>query len=549
MRLYLSANVAQDKYTKEYSQDVLRLLEQYQLYSSQHISIKTIDILPFTSSVSEAKKLGVRDNPNLPTIGLVLSDEKGNFITIPHLDYRRRNYLEHDISRAISKLNNYQKPVIGIMSSENKVISSGDTLDYSSDWPFAALLRQDYELQYIASNVAFIPQNIDTLLISNPKNIGNLTAYAIEQYLIRGGSVLIFVDPLSEVTMNKKGILYSTTGIKELLEHHGIYFSENKVVGDALQNRSILQNNQISEYPFWIYAIPNSQHQLTKNLSPILLNSAGFLKVKNHLAIQTLLSTSKQSGEVDASYLKNASVAQSIKKLKIDNNVRTLAVLKEGEFSTYYREPPLNNQQYMDGEYAFLSISKSPGKLLVVSDSDMLNSSHWNANTSQNQETYEYIPYSGNYDFIERAVDYLSDNKAILNVPGKKASIVSASISEILYQKASAKYAKQISDLNNNQQDIIQEQSLLYQKIKNKELLPSISVTRKLEDLERQKIINIQKQSSINGKINSTYKFYMSIFTLINLLIPLILLAVFTFINKYSFRTLTRNIESLSYDA
>ena len=175
MRLYLSHDVYQNPHFKEYSKDVLRLLEQYQQNSNQLISIKTIELTPFSPSIAEAQKLGVRNDGKTSVLALVLSDEDGNFVTIPYLDYRRRAYLEHDIGRAISKLNHYTKPIVGIMASENKIISTGDSLDYTTNWPFAEALRQDYELRYIASDVAFIPQDIDVLLIANPKDIANIT--------------------------------------------------------------------------------------------------------------------------------------------------------------------------------------------------------------------------------------------------------------------------------------------------------------------------------------------------------------------------------------
>lgn len=551
MRLYLSHDVYQNPHLKEYSKDVLRLLEQYQQNSNQLISIKTIELTPFSPSIAEAQKLNVRNNGKTSVLALVLSDEDGNFVTIPYLDYRRRAYLEHDIGRAISKLNHYTKPIVGIMASKNKIISTGDSLDYTTNWPFAEALRQDYELRYIASDVAFIPQDIDVLLIANPKDIANITVYGIEQYLIRGGSVAIFVDPLSEVTMKQNGIQSNTTGLRGLLKHHGITFAENKIVGDVLQNRPIIKNNKRTEYPFWIYATPGAQHIVTSNTAPILLNSSGFLEIDaNHSPqIQTLLSTSNQSGEIDVSYLKNSSIAQTIKNFNPDNKPRVLAVLSEGKFKAYYSEPPLNTPQYMDGIHSYRSLSTAPGKLMVVADSDILDAAHWNANSANNQEPYEYVPYSGNYDFIERAIDYLSDNKKILNTSPKTSHILSTPIASILYQKAAAKYEQQMSKLIVLQEEIMQEQTQLYQKIKNNELLASVSVTRRLKDLERQKINTTHNQLNINAKINSTYKMYMSIFTIINLIMPVLILIIFVYICKRSSQSLTKNIESLKNNA
>ncbi|MBR6663826.1 MAG: GldG family protein, partial [Alphaproteobacteria bacterium] len=275
MRLYTSGN------NKEYARDVLRLLEQYRVNSDGRISIKTIDVEPLSAAEAEATKLGVKEVGNKNYIGLVVSDEEGDFASIPYLNPLRKDYLEHDITRLLSRLNNKDKKTIGVLSSEIKLTATESALDYTTDWPFLDILRNDYNISSVKNRVAYIKNDIDLLLVVNPKNLPEDTVYAIDQYLMRGGNVLIFLDPVSEVAIAEKKYGLSATSLERFLAGFGIKYDYTKIAADMKSDRMITKadNTKVS-YPFWINVNFGEQsHNLFNALNTVLLNSAGYLKV------------------------------------------------------------------------------------------------------------------------------------------------------------------------------------------------------------------------------------------------------------------------------
>ena len=100
-------------------------------------------------------------------------------------------------------------------------------------------------------------------------------------------------------------------------------------------------------------------------------------------------------------------------------------------------------------------MSLKPGRLLVVADSDILTSRLWNANKQEEQEIYDFIPYSGNMDFIERAVDYVSGNTKILSISPKFTPFVSTPIGAVLLLETEETFAQKQFEIKEEQAKVL----------------------------------------------------------------------------------------------
>ncbi len=546
-RLYLSAEVEKDANLENYSQDVLRLLEQYQLNSNNKLSLRTIKVSPLSPEEAEAKKAGIRGGEGEPYFGLVISDQNGRFKTIPYLEPKRREYLEHDISRILSSLGEYQKPTLGIMSSEFQVTSSRNALDYTSDWPFAMVLKNNYNLRHISTNLVEIPQDISALLVINPKGLSNIGLYAIDQYLMRGGNVIVFADPFSEAALAQNGEAAEHSNIVKFLANSGIRYDETKVAGDNLYNRSLDLGKAKEKYPFWINVLPqNNKHRFLAGLKPLALNTAGWLDVSPEEGTEVLFTTSENSGSVDAAYIRYASLAETLANYSSEDKAKVLAVLKEGNFTSLFKEPLFNTKEYFERLLPFLSVSLKPGRLLVVADSDILTSGLWNANKQEGQDIYDFIPYSGNMDFIERTVDYMSGNTKILSVSPKFSPVTSTPIGAVLLLRTEEIFSPKQFDISAEQTKVLKEQSTILYKIEHQEILPSIQVTKKLEDLERRRLELRQEERQLKQDIVDTYKLKLGTFMGINFILPLLILCILIIALRLSQRRLARQAERIA---
>lgn len=74
------------------------------------------------------------------------------------------------------------------------------------DWTFVKLLRQDYNIYEISGNTPQIPLDINTLIVVSTRKFSSVGLYAIDQFLLRGGNLLVMVDPFSEYEDKLKGI-------------------------------------------------------------------------------------------------------------------------------------------------------------------------------------------------------------------------------------------------------------------------------------------------------------------------------------------------------
>src|SRR5690606_30253885 len=62
-------------------------------------------------------------------------------------------------------------------------------------WMFYELLGRDYEVETIPPTTAEIPEGTTTLIVVHPFDITDEGQFAIDQYLLKGGNVIAFVDP------------------------------------------------------------------------------------------------------------------------------------------------------------------------------------------------------------------------------------------------------------------------------------------------------------------------------------------------------------------
>ena len=64
-------------------------------------------------------------------------------------------------------------------------------------WPMLSQIQQLFTVRSLTSDVDHIDKDVDVLMIVHPKNLAPKTLYAIDQFVMRGGKVLLFVDPNS----------------------------------------------------------------------------------------------------------------------------------------------------------------------------------------------------------------------------------------------------------------------------------------------------------------------------------------------------------------
>lgn len=517
IRLYLSPEIGRSyPGLEQYSRYLVKFLEQYQNHSGGKISLETIETVPYEAAEKDAQRFGIRgflDKSGSSSLyfGAVFSDELGNSGTIPYFDPRRSAYLEHDVSRILSKLDNGPAPEIGIISPLLPVMSSADKLDSVSEWPFITALKNDYQVTLLRPDTAQIPLQIRTLLVFNPQNLAPMSIYALDQYLLRGGSLILLLDPFSEAFLNLNGhIAPSFSNLYDFLKSKGLSYSDTRVIGDAgLAAPALLQNSggsAIRNYPLWLdlnASVMSQKSGLTAGLQKLTFKSAGGVELEPAAAGNILISTTGQAGTVPADTAMYNTKAEIKDAFSGDNRTYVLAALLEGNFRSLYSAHPLAGTDYVQKMFPFLSASVKPGKLLVVADSDFLFSPEWNAApAAAGQGPYDFIPFNNNYDFIERAIDELSGNTGLLGITPQSGFDRKPSISAGLRRSAEQNYLEEYTLYNSAAAQADFELSKLLQQLENNQLLSTAATDRRIEELTRRRDENRSRLKEVEFKIN-----------------------------------------------
>src|SRR5256714_8994284 len=227
---------------KNYARRVEDLLGEYQQAAKGKIEIRKLDPEPDSDAEGSARLDGVQpqlvQNTEQIYLGLSVSmlDQKE---TIPFLAPARERLLEYDVSRAIARTINPQRPVIGVMSALQVAgrVAPRQMMPQQQNeqpWVLYSELKRDFDVRTIELTADKIPDEIKLLLVIHPKGISETAQFAIDQFVLRGGKLVAFLDPDSVLDSQAAGTMPapSSSSLEKLLKAWGLAFDTTNVVAD-----------------------------------------------------------------------------------------------------------------------------------------------------------------------------------------------------------------------------------------------------------------------------------------------------------------------------
>lgn len=241
IRFYVSQRAAEmPVLLKTYAQRVADLLGEYRQASHGLIEIENLDPEPDSDAEDSARLDGVQGQmlPGGERIYLGLSvtmlDQKQ---AIPFLAPDRERLLEYDISRAIARVAQTHKPTVGVMSP--LPVMGTPMMPMAQEqgeepWAFITELQRDFNVKQVEMTADKIPDDIQVLVVIHPRAISDATQFAIDQFVLRGGRLLAFLDPKDMLDRMSQGMgsPASTSNLDKLLKAWGLTFDTSKVVAD-----------------------------------------------------------------------------------------------------------------------------------------------------------------------------------------------------------------------------------------------------------------------------------------------------------------------------
>ena len=359
---------------------------------------------------------------------------------------RPTNLLEYEIASAITRLlpTEEERPVIGIMSplQLNGGFPPGLPPQMmrqqrpAPPWMLMRILNQSIgqdNVRTVDMGTHKIDDDIDLLLVVHPKGIHEGTQFALDQYVLGGGKMAVFMDPNFAMDQPAQGN-FSAGGSKstldKLLPAWGLHFTDDKVLADKNYGQRMPQggglmptmvNLQIDDI--------DSPDPIVQNLGPVCgVHFGEFMgnpKEDKGLDFSVLLQSSKQSAMILSDQTKPLipfpSFQQSQSAINRDFNgtdtERMLAVKLSGAFKTAFPQGdpealPADDNATKPADNALKSVKEGANPLVVlIGDVDMLHDINPQLDQLRGFQ-------NSNFNFVLNLIDYLTGDEDLMRIRG-----------------------------------------------------------------------------------------------------------------------------------
>jgi len=237
--LFFSKSVMKDNpQIKNYAQRVTELLQEYVGYSDGNLVLNIIDPEPFSEAEDAAAANGLQKIPGPGGddwfLGLVVRNGDKKEV-LPFLHPERERFLEHEVSQAIYKAAQEKMPVVGLI--DGLQINGG--FDFiarrqKEAWTSIEQLKQLYQIKSLSGDEENF-DGIDLLMVVQPSNMSEKARYAIDQYVLGGGKVIMFVDPVADSARQSSNPMAAQGKVDDLnmlFEQWGFKIDLTKVLAD-----------------------------------------------------------------------------------------------------------------------------------------------------------------------------------------------------------------------------------------------------------------------------------------------------------------------------
>lgn len=426
LRFYFSSRIAREiPQVGVYARHVRDLLEEFAAHSDGRIDLQIFDPEPFTDAEDRADSFGLQGLPvdrsgERVFFGLAGTNSTDDVELIPFFDESRERDLEYDIARAVYSLANPELPAVGLITG---LPIAGSPMSQSGRgrndaWTIYNLLLKSVDVRQIVSTATSVPEGVDVVVLVHPKGLTDETLYALDQFVLRGGKLLVFVDPHSEGEAQNPELLRRgmppggfASNLGRLFEAWGIEMPAGELAGDVgfarrvqVPDRSRTRLMAI-DYPLWLGVDKRGisrADSISHELSLLNIASPGHIRTLESAGatVTPLVTTSKDGGTVPASLVQGpADPVAVLHAFKPAEAPLVLAARLSGEVESAFPDGPPEPKPKDDGEQAaegrkaeideearavrealkaaHLARSAAPMDVIAVADVDMLADPMW----------------------------------------------------------------------------------------------------------------------------------------------------------------------------
>lgn len=428
---------AQSPQLRAYAQRVRELLQEITERSKGKLRLSVIDPEPFSEEEDRAAEFGLSAVPinaqgESLYFGLAGTNSTDGREVIEFFQPDKEEFLEYDVASLIYRLGNPKRAAVGLISSL-PVDASFDQMSgrMQEGWASIAQLRELFDIRNLEPEVSAIDPEIGVLLVVHPKELPEATLYAIDQFIMRGGKLIAFLDAQSEndnpgqqqMGMPPMGNRSSSLG--PLLDAYGVTFDPSHIVGDRELGLTVsLRQGQPPSQHIAIIgfnrASMNADDVVTTALDSVNVMTAGTIKKKEGAAIEfePLLQSSSNAALVPTARLAFFEDSDALLEgFKPTGEQYAVAARIRGKLKSAY---PNGRPQGAEGAAEHRAESAEEANLIVVADTDILSDPLWIRTQNVFGQRFA-MAWANNGDFIANALDNLAGSSDLISIRGRQS--------------------------------------------------------------------------------------------------------------------------------
>jgi len=493
--LYFSDKGSQDlPQLRTYYTRVREMLEEMASRSGGKIKLELIDPLPFSEDEDRASSLGLQAVPGGAGgekiyFGLAGTNSTNGQSSIPFFQPDKESFLEYDVAKLIHELSMTKKPVVGLLSGlPIASVFDPQTRQMREAWAVDQQWSQLFEMRPLTpASLKSIDKDVDVLVVVHPKQLPDDAQYAIDQFVMRGGHLLVFVDPSAELDdsgadpNNPMAAMMAdkSSDLPKLFKAWGIQYDPKKVVLD--RTRALPISLGEGQAPVRHPAILgftaedlNGDEVTTANLQTINMSTAGYFELSKDVKDEKLTPLIQTTGDATTAPADRLRMMQDPSALYNDykpgGEHLIVAARLSGKFKTAF--PERNDE-------GALKESKDDGQIVLVADTDVLSDRMWvQIRPFFGQKLMN--AFANNGDFAVNALDNMAGSSDLISVRGRATSQRPFTTVEVLKRNADERFRAKESELKKELTDTERKLTEL-QSAKSKDQAQILSPEQKAE--------------------------------------------------------------------
>ncbi len=451
-----------------YGARVQELLERYVSLAGGRLRFELVDPEPFSPEEDRAVGFGLNGIPlteagDLGYFGIAATNSTDDTDVLPFLSPQRERFLEYDLTRMVHNLGNPKKNVIALVSG---IPVDSDPLKEYRPWVLVENLKQFFEVR-AQGLTPKLDDDVDLVMIVHPFGLSEESRYRIDQFVLRGGKAIVFVDPHAEEGARSNAALRLPPGVgsdlPDLLKAWGIAYDKNKVLGDLQAGQEVQAGTDsfgrpiITRYVGWTTYGPENfktDDVIARELKTLNFATPGYLeKIEGtSTRVEPLIWSTASAGPFDADEVRrDPKPAEILRAFKPQNRSYTIAARISGKAKTAFPDGPPEadgdkDETDADGDKAepapHLAESAGDINVVVVADTDLLADGFWLSIRDLFGQKM-VVPIANNGDLVVNAADNMAGSSALISLRGRGLSNRPFEVVERMQREAEDKYRAQ----------------------------------------------------------------------------------------------------------